>query len=190
VTRLYLIRHGETAWSKTGRHTGTTDLPLTAEGTAQAQRVAARLGDRRFARVLSSPLRRARETCLAAGWSASEIATDADLVEWHYGDYEALTSAEIRANRPGWNLFRDGCPGGESPDAVAARADRILARVRDIDGDVALCSHGHMGRVLGARWIGLPVASAQHLLLDTASLSVLGHEHGSGAPAIALWNVV
>lgn len=188
TSRVYYVRHGATEWSDSGRHTGRSEIPLTEEGERRARGLAARLGSVGFARVLTSPRIRARRTCELAGLGgAAEV--DPDLSEWDYGDYEGLGSPEILGARPGWSLFRDGCPGGESPAQVCARADRLIARLRALDGNTALFSHGHFGRVLGARWIGLPVADAERLLLDTASLSVLAFERAGSAPAaIALWN--
>lgn len=185
---VYLIRHGETAWSLSGQHTGRTDIPLTPAGEQEAQALGAALRGVRFTRVFTSPRIRARRTCELVGLPANaEI--EPDLAEWDYGAYEGQRSDEIRGRRPGWNLFRDGAPQGESPADVAARADRVIARLRAEDGPVAVFSHGHFGRVLGARWIGLPVEEAQHLLLTTASLSILGYDHGRrDQPAIALWN--
>jgi broad specificity phosphatase PhoE len=182
---LYLVRHGETEWSASGRHTGRTDLPLTAKGERDAAWLAARLGAADFTRVFTSPRLRARRTCELAGWGARAVA-EPDLAEWDYGDYEGLRTDEILKARPGWSLFRDGCPGGESPEGAGARADRLLGRLRGLDGNVALFTHGHFGRLLGARWVGLAVGDSGHLQLDTASLSILGREHG--APVIALWN--
>jgi broad specificity phosphatase PhoE len=186
--RLYLIRHGETEWSLSGRHSGRADIPLTAQGEGEARGVGQRLRDTTFAHVLTSPLQRARQTCaLAALGPTSRI--EPDLAEWDNGDDEGRTSAEILQSRPDWNLFRDGSPHGESPAQISDRADRFIARVRSLDGNVALFTHAHFGRVLAARWIGLPVDQAQHLLLSTASISVLCHEHErTDQPAIALWN--
>jgi probable phosphoglycerate mutase len=184
--RVYLVRHGETAWSLSGQHTGTTDLALTEHGEEAAKRLAEPLSRVTFARVLTSPMRRARRTCELAGLGAQAI-VDSDLMEWNYGDYEGLTTAQIRARAPGWIVFRDGCPGGESPEAIGARVDRVIVRVRSIDGDVALFAHGHVFRVLAARWLGLPVITGRHLLLDTATLSVLGYDRE--VPAVKQWNV-
>jgi broad specificity phosphatase PhoE len=189
VSSVYLVRHGETDWSKSGRHTGRTEIPLSAQGELNARRLAARLAPVAFSNVLTSPRQRARRTCELAGLGAGAM-SDPDLSEWDYGDYEGLTSAEILASRPGWELFRDGCPGGETPSQVAARADRLIARVRSMQGNVALFSHGHFGRALAARWVGLPVGAGERLLLDTASLGVLSYEHGNpGTPVIARWNM-
>jgi probable phosphoglycerate mutase len=188
--QIFLIRHGETAWSKSGQHTGRTDLPLIAQGEAEARTLVARLGATKFSRVFTSPRQRARRTCELAGLgAAAEI--EPDLAEWDYGDYEGLRTAEIFKLHPDWNLFRDGCPHGEMPAEISARADRLVARLRALTGNVALFSHGHFGRVLAARWIGLPVSDAQRFLLGTAAISILGYEHDSLAePVIALWNTV
>lgn len=188
LTRVYLIRHGETEWSRSSQHTGLTDIPLTAHGENQAQELGKRLRDILFARVFTSPRQRARRTCELAGF-ASVAETEPDLAEWNYGDYEGQRSVDILKGRPDWNLFRDGCPCGESPAQVSDRADRFIARLRVLEGNVALFSHGHFGRALAARWIGSPVSQAQHLLLCTASISILGYEHNhADEPVIALWN--
>lgn len=186
--RLYLIRHGETEWSLSGQYTGRTDIALTAEGGAAARELGLRLRGIPFTHVLTSPLQRAQQTCALAGLApVAEI--EPGLAEWDYGDYEGRTPADIHASRPGWNLFRDGSPNGETPGQVSARADRLIARLRVMDGNVALFSHGHIGRVLAARWIGLSVRQAQHFLLNTASLGILCYEHDrTEHPAIALWN--
>lgn len=184
---IYLARHGETAWSVTGQHTGLTDLPLTEIGERNAQRLGARLRGMSFTTVLTSPLRRAVRTCELAGFgSAAEVLPD--LVEWNYGEYEGRRTAEILAERPDWQLFRDGCPGGESPQQVAARADRVVNRLRKWPGDALLFSSGHFLRVLAARWVGIETIDARSLMLGTASLSALGYEHGLEQPAIRLWN--
>ena len=180
-------RHGETAWTVTRQHTGRTDLPLTERGEADARRLGARLRGTRFAKVWTSPLARAWRTCELAGFGAA-AERDADLSEWDYGKYEGRTSAEILAERPGWNLFRDGCPGGESPAQIAARADRALARVRACGGDALLFSSAHFLRVFTARWLGLDVAAAGWFVLGTASISKLGYEHALSEPVVALWN--
>ncbi len=186
---IYLARHGETAWSITGQHTGVTDLPLTDRGERNAVRLGERLAGLVFTKVFTSPLQRAARTCELAGFGAiAEV--DRDLVEWNYGDYEGLRTVEIRANRPDWHLFRDGCPNGESPEQVGARADRVVSRVRAVKGDVLIFSSGHFLRVLGARWLGLEPAAGKFLMLDTASLSALSYEHNLSQPAIRFWNAV
>lgn len=186
--QLYLIRHGGTAWSISGQHTGRTDIPLTPRGENEAMGLKHRLDDIGFAHVLTSPSQRARRTCELVGLeSTAEI--EVDLAEWDYGEYEGRRSVDIRAERPGWNVFRDGCPGGETPAQVSDRADRLIARLRRLDGGIALFSHGQFGPVLAARWIGLPLIEAQDLRLDTASLSVLGsHPHDPEVPIIVSWN--
>ncbi len=185
---LYLVRHGETEWSLAGRHTGRTDIALTERGEDEARGLASRLRNIRFAHVLSSPLQRARRTCELAGLgAAAEI--EADLAEWDYGDYEGQRSVDIRKQRAGWNVFRDGCPHGETPAQVSGRADRLIARLRTLEGNVALFSHGQFGCVLAARWIGLPLIEAQHFALGPASLSILGYDrHHPEVAIIALWN--
>jgi probable phosphoglycerate mutase len=183
--KVYAIRHGETAWSLTGQHTGRTDLPLTENGRRLAERLRPALAGEAFALVLVSPLRRARETVELAGLGG-RAEVDPDLGEWDYGDYEGLTTAQIREKAPGWLIFRDGCPGGETPEQVAARTDRVIARARKAGGDVALFAHGHLLRVLAARWLGMPPGAGQHFLLDTGTLSVLG-DYG-GIPAVRSWN--
>jgi probable phosphoglycerate mutase len=184
---ICLARHGETAWSLSGQHTGRTDLPLTERGERNAPALGERLRGLTFAKVYTSPLQRAARTCELAGFgSAAEI--DSDLVEWDYGQYEGRRTAEIHPERPDWQLFRDGCPGGESPDQVGARADRVVGRVRAIKDDVLIFSSGHFLRVLAARWLGLDAAAGRYLLLGTASLSALGYEHNLAEPAIRLWN--
>jgi HAD superfamily hydrolase (TIGR01484 family) len=188
--RLYFIRHGETEWSRSGQYTGRTDIPLTAHGQDEARKVGQRLRDIPFAHVLTSPLQRAQQTCALAALGPTP-GIEPDLAEWDNGDDEGRMSAEILKSRPDWNLFREGSPNGESPAQISDRADRFIAQVRALDGNVALFSHGHFGRVLAARWIGLTVAQAQHLLLNTASISVLSYEHErTDQPAIALWNSV
>jgi broad specificity phosphatase PhoE len=184
---IYLARHGETAWSLSGQHTGLTDLPLTARGECNAGRLGERLKSLEFARVFTSPLQRARRTCELAGFG-SRAEVDRDLVEWNYGDYEGLTTADIRAKRPDWEIFRDGFPGGESFAEIGARADRVVNRVRSIDGAVLLFSSGHFLRVLAARWLGLEPQGARYFLLGVASLSTLTYEHNPSEPAIGLWN--
>ena len=184
---VYLARHAETAWSLSGQHTGRTDLPLTERGERNARALGERLRGLTFAKVFTSPLQRAARTCELAGFAgAAEI--DLDLVEWDYGQYEGRRSAEIHAERPDWQLFRDGCPGGESPGQIGARADRVVGRVRAVKGDVLVFSSGHFLRVLAARWLGLDAAGGRYFLLSTASLSTLGYEHKLAEPAIHLWN--
>jgi probable phosphoglycerate mutase len=186
---IYLARHGETAWSLTGQHTGLTDLPLTVRGERNAAKLRDRLSGLTFARIWTSPLRRAKRTCELAGFgNAGEV--DSDLVEWNYGDYEGRRTEEIHAERPDWQLFRDGCPGGESPQQVAARADRVVSRVRGVKGDVLLFSSGHFLRMLAARFAGLEIVNANALMLSTASLSALGYENSFERPVIRFWNDV
>jgi probable phosphoglycerate mutase len=182
---VFLVRHGQTAWSVSGQHTGVTDLPLTPDGRAAAKRLAPRLVGIDFALVLVSPLDRARSTCELAGLGA-RMQIEPDLVEWNYGAYEGLTPGEVHRTAPGWMIFIDGCPGGESPDEVGARVDRVIARVRAAGGAVALFAHGHVFRVFVARWIGLPPTHGCHFLLDTSTLNVLGYYRGH--PAIRCWN--
>ena len=186
---VYLARHGETAWSLSGQHTGRTDLPLTQRGERNARSLGERFKGLTFAAVLTSPLQRAARTCQLAGFGALAD-EDRDLLEWDYGQYEGRTSAEIHAERPDWQLFRDGCPGGESPDQVGARADRLVSQVREAGGDVLLFSSGHFLRVLAARWLGLGVEAGAYFMLSTASLSALGCEHNRSEPTIRLWNDV
>ena len=184
---IYLARHGETAWSVTGQHTGVTDLPLTERGERNAARLGERLAGSVFAKVMTSPLQRAARTCELAGFGAvAEV--DRDLVEWNYGDYEGLRTVEIHAKRPDWNLFRDGCPNGESPEQVGVRADRVVNRVRAIKGNVLIFSSGHFLRVFAARWLGLEPAAGKFFMLDTASLSALSYEKDLSHPAIQFWN--
>src|SRR5262245_2611694 len=184
---VYLARHGETEWTVSGRHTGRTDLPLTAHGELEAHSLEARLRGMTFALVLTSPLRRAVQTCKGAGFIAV-AKVEPDLREWDYGDYEGRTSADIHAHRPGWQLFRDGCPGGESPQEVGARADQVIRRIRAAGGDVLLFSSGHFMRVFAARWLGLEPTAGRYFLLSTASLSIVGYEHDLSEPAIRLWD--
>src|SRR5512133_520433 len=185
---VYLARHGETAWTLSGQHTGLTDLALTERGERNARRLQERLRGLSFTKVFASPLQRARRTCELAGFGAvAEI--DPDLVEWNYGDYERQHTGEIQAKRRGWELFRDGCPRGESPAQAAARADRVVSRIRAVLGNVLLFSSGHFIRVLATRWIGLEVtANARLFLLSTASLSAVGYDKELSRPVIRLWN--
>ena len=184
---VYLARHGETAWTISRQHTGATDLPLTAQGEAEALRLRERLEGMKFAAVLTSPLQRAARTCELAGFGAA-AETEPDLREWNYGAYEGRTSAEIHAERPDWELFRDGCPEGESPAQVGARADRVILRVRAIQGDTLLFSSGHFLRVFAARWLGLEPGAGRLFVLGTASLSAVGYEHDRSEPVIRLWD--
>ena len=184
-----LVRHGETAWSASGQHTGRTDIPLTEEGERKARALRDRLAGVTFDRVFTSPLQRAARTCALAGFGAA-AKVDPDLLEWDYGDYEGRKSSEILADRPGWLLFRDGCPNGESPADVGERADRVIARLRAVDDRAIVFSSGHILRVLASRWLGLEPSAGRLFKLDTASISILGYEHDKGEPAIALWNEV
>jgi probable phosphoglycerate mutase len=184
VSTLTLVRHGETEWSRSGQHTGTTDIPLTARGRELAVKLEAALRGRAFALVLTSPLSRARDTAAIAGFAAAGV--DDDLREWDYGEYEGLTTPQIREGRPGWLLWDDGVPGGERIEDVAARVDRVIARVRAVDGDALLFAHGHLLRILSARWLGEDPGFGRHLVLSPATLSVLGWERE--APAIEVWN--
>jgi probable phosphoglycerate mutase len=187
LPKVYLARHGETAWALSGQHTGLTDIPLTERGEGNARRLGERLKGVRFGRVFTSPLARAVRTCALAGFGPQAV-VDPELVEWNYGAYEGRRTADIRKERPGWDLFRDGCPGGEMVDAVGARADRVIARLRAAGGAVLVFSHAHILRVIAARWLGSPAALARHFLLTTASLSILGYEHTLEEPALCLWN--
>lgn len=186
LQHLYLARHGETEWSITGQHTGRADIALTARGEQDARLLGARLKGTAFARVFTSPLQRARRTAELAGFPAAEL--EPDLMEWDYGEYEGKRYVEIRAGRPGWNLFRDGCPRGESVADAGARADRLLAKLRPIDGAVLLFAHGHFLRVVAARFLGLDASGARLLHLGTTSVSILGYEHPPDDPVVRLWN--
>ncbi len=184
---IYLARHGETEWSLSGQHTGLTDLPLTARGEGHASKLGERLRGMSFAKVFTSPLRRAARTCELAGFGGvAEV--HPDLVEWNYGDYEGIKTHDIHRDNPNWELFRDGCPGGESPEQVGVRADRVIASVRAVDGDVLLFSSGHFLRVLAARWLGLEAGGGRYFVLTTTSLSALGYEHNMSEPVIRLWD--
>jgi broad specificity phosphatase PhoE len=183
--KIYLLRHGETEWSRSGKHTSVTDVALTENGRVAARRLKSALAKEVFALVLTSPLQRARETCELAGLGEQAV-IEPDLMEWNYGEYEGLTTKEIQLMRPGWSLFRDGCPGGETPEKVGARADRVIAKVGQARGNVALFGHGHIFRVLAARWINLSVNYGEHFLLDTATLNVLGYYYDSAA--FKIWN--
>lgn len=184
--QLVLVRHGATPWSVAGKHTGRTDMPLTDEGRRDAEALRAPLHAWTFARVLTSPLLRAEETCRLAGYGDVAAARD-DLMEWDYGAYEARTTAEIRAESPGWLLWRDGAPGGESPADVGSRADRVIAEARAVDGDVLVFAHGHVLRVLAARWLELPAGDGGRFALDTGTLSALGYEREISV--ILRWNM-
>ena len=185
---VYLARHGETPWTVSRQHTGLTDLPLTQRGEHMALELGQRLKGLTFAKVWTSPLQRAVRTCELAGFK-SGVEVDKDLVEWDYGQYEGRRTAEIRAERPDWELFRDGCPGGETPQQVSVRADRIVKRSREVSGNVLLFTSGHFLRVLATRWLGLePTMNCKFFMLSTASLSALGYEHDVSRPVIRLWN--
>ncbi len=187
LPKIYLARHGETAWTKTRQHTGRTDIPLTPDGEDDARLIGRRLAHLKFTRVFTSPLQRARRTCELAGFPTADL--DPDLMEWDYGAFEGLKSAEIKARSPDWDLFRDGAPSGETPDDIAARADRVVERLRGLTGNVLVFAHGHYLRVLAARWCRVAVPFGRHLLLGTSSISVLWFEHGKlDEPAIMLWN--
>ncbi len=187
MDKLYLVRHGETAWSKTGQHTGLTDLELTDQGKLDATRLGARLKSLKVDRVFTSPLKRARTTCELCGFGL-QAATMPELLEWDYGLFEGRTSAQIRAEQPGWDLFKDGCPGGESVADISRRADRALTTFAQIEGTILVFSSGHLLRVLAARWLGCEAAFGRYLGLDPASLSLLGFEHGHSDPIIHSWN--
>lgn len=184
---IYLARHGETAWTITGQHTGLTDLPLTPHGEENARALRESIGKATFARVFVSPLQRARRTCELAGFGERAEVLD-ELVEWNYGDYEGRTTADIQRERPDWQIFRDGCPGGESPADVAARADRVIGQLWAIGNNVLLFSSAHFFRVFAARWLGLDAAYGRYFLLSTATLSILGYDHNLQEPVVRLWN--
>jgi probable phosphoglycerate mutase len=187
IQQVYLIRHGETEWSLSGQHTGITDIPLTENGRKVAKLLAPVLAKETFALVLTSPLGRAKETCELTGLGGrAEI--EPDLIEWNYGSYEGLTPKQIHAQAPGWMIFRDGCPGGEKPEQVGARVDRVIARVYAVEGHVVLFAHGHIFRVFAARWLGLPATAGCHFLLDTATLSILSYYRN--IPAVKRWNAM
>lgn len=182
---IYLVRHGETEWSLSGQHTGTTDIPLTENGRNTAKQFNPFFSQVNLALVLTSPLKRARSTCELAGLG-EKAEIDRDLVEWNYGDYEGMTTQQIHAKSPKWILFKDGCPGGETPEQICKRVDRAIGRVREIKGNVVIFAHGHVLRVFVARWLGFPVLAASHFLLDPATLSILSYYQG--IPAIKQWN--
>ena len=183
---ILLVRHGETEWSATGRHTGRTDIPLTPRGIRDAARLALRLDERRSLPAFASPLQRAIRTAELTAFAHAEV--DADLVEWDYGEYEGLTTAAIRERRPGWELFRDGCPGGETADDVGIRADRVIAKLRARASDAAIFSSGHFLRVLAARWLGLEPDGGRLFILGTAAVCELGYDHDVAEPCVRLWN--
>jgi len=185
---VYLVRHGETEWSASGKHTGRTDIPLTEEGERKAQALHERLKGLKFERVFTSPLQRAARTCALAGFEAAKL--DPDLLEWNYGDYEGRKTSEILSERPGWDLFRDGCPNGEQPADVGARADRVINRLRAADDQSIVFSSGHILRVLAARWLGLAPSEGRLFMLGTTSVSIVGYEHAKDDPAVKLWNSV
>ena len=189
LPEIHVIRHGETAWTESGQHTGLTDIPLTERGERQARRFGEHLRGRNYAHVFTSPLQRARRTCELAGFGAT-AQIDPDLVEWNYGKYDGLTRAEILKQRPGWKIFRDGCPEGESVAEIGNRADRVIARLRVLDGDALLFSSGHFMRILAARWLGLDASCGGLFLLNTTTLSILGYDHDKSEPVIRLWNDV
>ena len=186
--QIHLVRHGETAWSLSGQHTGRTDMPLTPAGEAAARGVAERLKGQSFSAVWSSPSQRAYNTSVLAGFGAQSVRND-DLQEWDYGAYEGRTTKEILADRPGWNVFRDGCPQGEMAADVGARADRIIKQLREAGGSILIFSSAHFLRVLAARWLGLPPEGGALFVLDTASISVLGYEHDPSEPVVRKWNM-
>jgi probable phosphoglycerate mutase len=187
LPQVFLARHGETAWTITRQHTGKSDIPLTARGEQNAQSLRARLSGYTFDTVLTSPLKRAHNTANLAGFAA-QVQVEPDLIEWDYGQYDGLTTAQILVDNPNWDLFRDGCPGGESPQTVFARADRLVKRLQSLPGRTLLFGHAHFFRVLAARWVNLSIDGARILILGTASLSTLGYEHSLAEPAIRLWN--
>src|SRR5258706_14583382 len=184
-SEIYLLRHGETEWSRNGKRPGVTDVPLLEHGRATAARLKAALGKQNFAMVLSSPLQRARQTCELAG-GGDKATLEPDLMEWNYGEYEGLTTKQIQQNRPGWSVFHDGCPGGETPEQVSARADRVIAKIRAANGHVAGFAHSHILRGMAARWVNLPVLLGENFLLDTATLNVLGYYYDTAA--LKIWN--
>jgi probable phosphoglycerate mutase len=187
LPQVWLARHGETAWSLSGQHTGRTDLPLTPRGEQNAELLGQRLRGRPFAKVFASPLQRARHTCELAGFGEDAV-VEPGLVEWDYGEYEGLTSKQIRQRDPNWDLFRGGCPGGESVQQISARADRVITKFRAVDGDVLAFASGHILRVIAARWLGLDASFGRYLALDTATLSIVSYLHGPDDPVVRLWN--
>lgn len=189
LSKVYLVRHGETAWTLTGQHTGRTDIALTEQGENEARELRPRLRDMNFAQVFTSPLQRAARTGELAGFGAS-AQPDPDLAEWDYGDYEGRRTADIRAEHTGWRLFKDGCPGGETLEAVSLRADRVIGRIRALQADVLVFAHRDILRVLIARWLGLSALEGRHFYLATASLNILGYDHDLDEPVIRLLNEV
>jgi probable phosphoglycerate mutase len=187
LPEIYLARHGETAWALSGQHTGMTDIPLTERGERNASSLGERLKGLTFSEVRTSPLQRATRTCELAGFK-DQARLDPDLVEWNYGEYEGRRTVDIRVDDPGWHVFHHGCPGGESVADVAARADRVIVRLKGMEGKVLLFGHGHFFRVLASRWLKLPAGDGRLFLLGTASLSILGYEHNAHEPVIRLWN--
>ena len=188
LPNIYLMRHGETEWSVSGQHTGRANISLTANGQTEAYRLREQVHGVSFRHIFVSPLLRALQTCQSAGFG-EKAEIEPDITEWDNGDYEGKTHSEINSVRPGWNLFRDGCPNGESPMQISNRVDRVIAKLRKLNGDIALFTHGHFGRVFGARWIGLSVEFAERFLLNTASLSILSYQHNDAdTPAILQWN--
>ncbi len=183
--KVYALRHGETEWSLNGQHTGLTDLPLTEKGRQNAKRLKPWLSERKFAKVFTSPLQRAKQTCELSG-VGQQAESDPDLVEWDYGDYEGLTTPEIYQKCPNWSVFTHGCPGGETPQQVRDRVERVITKIRATKGDVVIFAHGHLLRVLTVRWLNMPVENGNHFDLDTATVNVLGYYHSS--PAIQVWN--
>ena len=183
--RIYVIRHGETEWSLSGQHTGVTDIPLTENGRNQAKLLQPMLANESFSLVLTSPLQRAKDTCILSGLG-DQAEVDANLMEWNYGDYEGITSKKIHEQAPGWLIFNDGAPSGETPEQVGSRADRVIAKIRSVQGDVALFAHGHIFRVLVARWLDLPPQAGRNFLLDTGTLNILGYYREF--PAVKTWN--
>jgi broad specificity phosphatase PhoE len=188
LPQLFVLRHAETEWSVSGHYTGRADISLNSSGEQEARQLGKRIQGVSFQHVLVSPLQRAKQTCQLAGLS-QKAETEPDIIEWDNGEYEGRTHHEIESERPGWNLFRDGCPNGESPEQISDRANRLIFKLKKLDGNIALFTHGHFGRVLGVRWIDLPVQFADRFLLQTASVSILGYQHNNAArPAISLWN--
>jgi broad specificity phosphatase PhoE len=188
--KLYLVRHGETAWSLTGQHTGSTELPLTPRGEEEARALRPFLQGIPFARVFASPRQRAQQTCALAGIT-QRVEIEPDLAEWNYGEYEGRRSDSIHAERPNWDIFADGCPGGETPADISDRADRLIFKLRTMQGDVALFTHGHIGRVIAVRWIAAPMTLGRSLAMSTASVSVMGYEERHpDTPVLELWNAV